>query len=256
MAILTGTAALGGTAKLIAPPPPTTEMGIEALFDDVEVIFATTEGEELTISDGFVETECDCPTVQFLLRVRHNLRRNTNFLTPFLEHSRLTLPDEFNLQYFSTSNSWQRHFHFDGLGVNHLSEQWNILFEWSCADEIGSIDLGTSNWKLCLFFRRVSGGEDTVSRLLFIFPGDIACETDNFLRVDFSIEVDTVLGVVANDSSFVDVRTFHDGIGLFRNDFWLENPLRITLSETGIQNPDPVKNIRPIIPVEPVLLVP
>jgi len=255
MAILTGAATLGGEGEIIVTPTLLTEMGIESVLDDVGVVFATVEGEELTISDGFVETECDCPTVQFLLRIRHNLT-NVNFLQPFLQHSRLTMPDEFNLRYLSTSNSWQRHFHFDGLGVNHLSEQWNILFEWSCADEIGSFDLGTSNWKLCLFFRRVSGGEDTFSRLLFIFPGDIACITNDFLEVDFSIEVDTELGVVANDSSFVDIRTFHDGIGLFRNDFWLENPLRITLSEVGIQNPDPTKDIRPIIPVKPVLLVP
>ena len=255
MAILTGEATLSGTGELGGVPTIVTEMGIESVFDSVEVAFATTEGEELTISNGEVETECDCETVQFLVRLRHNLIE-VNFLKPFLEHSGLVMPDEFNLQYLSTSNAWQRHFHFDGLGVNHLSEQWNILFEWTCTDRTGSVEIGTSSWHLCIFLRRESGGDVTFTRLFYVFPGDIACVTNNFLEVDFSIDIDTELGVVPIEDSFVDIRTFHDGIGLFRNNFWLENPLRITLSELRIQQPDPVQDIRPIIPVEPVLEVP
>lgn len=229
---------------------PAINLGMKVELTEIESIFPGFIGEDtLTIDETTVVANCGCDPLPLTLNFGHNFS-DGNKLVNFLVRNRYSLPTDTVLRYSSTDNSWRNVFHFKGLGEDGSSqERWTLLFDWSCASEVGGKNLATTVWKFSTLIRRknLTTQEDFDTRLLYTFPTDPACSNE---KLDFSFVVDTQTKIATPTvSSVVESEIFYDDIGLFKSPYWISRPkLSIFISEGGIPGDVRRLNIEPIFP--------
>ena len=153
--------------------------------------------------------------------------------------------------YNSITDSWKRNFHYISIDD---TEVFDILFEWSCIDKIGSDDLGYDAWKFSLLVSYKTAEVDKDTRVILVFPKGHFCSRGQRLDASFEIntqsKITTVTSSSAYSSSFVVDTIINDAVGLFGNDYWNEHPnLEINVEEGASTSTTFVPvSARPIVP--------
>ena len=222
---------------------------------ELSVDFGVTSAPDLTIDTGTVTTACGCGPLPLVLNFKHNFNLGEHLL-PFLQRSGNHFPDFTTGTFRAARDSWQRNYHFTGPGnPAGTTEYWNIVFEFSCSDNVGGIDLQAVIWKFSVFFRRrnLNTGEDSDSRLVFTFQTDDVCVTSILRSIDFGFVYDTQVGtVLTNNGSTADTVVVHDNIGLFSNNLWAKNPdLKINIATSAFAEEVERVDITPLFPFDP-----
>lgn len=215
-------------------------------------VFYDTGPTGLTIEDTEVRVPCGCDYLSLQLKMRNNWSE-TGVFSDFLQRNSTTFPDQIDLLYHAASHTWKKAYHYTGLSPDATTrEQWDLLFQWSCTDEINGEELAGDVWKFAAQIRRknLSTGQDFQSRLIFAVEKDKVCRADN-LALAFSVDTETGM-VTTSDGDVLDYVVLYDEVGLFRGPNWSKNPyLDITISEVEAEGPWPRLDITPIFPEQP-----
>jgi hypothetical protein len=249
--ILGGEAPLDGTWRGFL----LSSLGVTATIESLEIAYYEQDLDgDSTLDDleTTIATKCEsCSEIPTILNMSHNLT-DTAVLGEFLIRNGLDLEEVMPIRYNRISSSWQGNYHFRGMGDSGALEDWNIVAEWSCVDELGSIDLGNYLWKFSLYIKRknVLTGMDFDTRILLGFPAKEICDEAARVGMDFSFAFDTQTQFVnAEHDVVVDVRLLYDNIGLFRSIDWINDPdLLINIAEVGDAQEILRQDIKPIFP--------
>jgi hypothetical protein len=225
-------------------------------FDSLEVYFAEDPAPELTESIAVVPQACECELVPIVVEMSHNLE-DTNVLGDFIHRNNFVLPRVLTMIYSTVNRSWQANLHYSGWGSeNNITEVWDIVFEWSCVNEIASVALGDEVWKFSMYVKRKKEyGEDFDTRVLLAFVPLEVCPPGLNLVFSFALNTETNEIFDTGSSSNVNIRlnVNFDNIGLFKSPEWLENPeLEIQISQEGIPSQVPRLDISQTIPKDVV----
>lgn len=238
-------------------------MGVTTTIESLEIVYYEQDlDDDGTLDDlsSTIATKCEsCSQIPIVLNMSHNLA-DAAVLGQFLIRNGLKLDEVLPIRYNRISSSWQGNYHFRGVGDSGGTlEDWSIVAEWSCIDELGSINLGNYLWKFSLYIKRknVVTGMDFDTRLLLGFPAKEICDEAARVGLDFSFAFDTQTAYVnAEHDIVVDARLLYDNIGLFRSIEWINDPdLLINIAEVGSAEEILRQDILPIFP-DPVLGVP
>jgi hypothetical protein len=230
-----------------------------ATVEDVEIVYSFQDNTPtVEASTATVNTQCgNCSAMPQVLYLDHNLA-DAAVLKEFTTRNALNLPALIPLHYSYRHEAWQGTLHYTGYSDYNQTQQetWRLVFEWACIASLGSEELSSNLWKFSLSVLRknLTNGEDYDSRLLIIFPSDSIC-LDN-QTFDFGFDFNTQKVFVKTDFDMkVDVRLLYDKIGLFKSNFWRENPLlSLNISENTNTNSFEVQDIASIFPKETIFL--
>jgi hypothetical protein len=181
-------------------------------------------------------TKCGCYNLPLTIQLYHNLATNNSF-SKFLVRNGLTISRTLDLKYNEINDSWQNNLHYKGLSFDNNSyETWDVISELNCTNTIGSINLGTSVWRLAIqFFKKdLSTNIFYDSRILIAVIPDAICRSV-VSQLEFLIEYNTKSKLaVATPNATIYQCSVYDNIGLFKNPAWIESPtLRLKVSQSS-----------------------
>lgn len=217
-------------------------MGINKIFLSFDENISS--GNDLTIDNGNVVSQCGCDTLPLVLNISQNLSYG-NALQSFLNKNGYSLADDLDLTYKSSTNSWTKNLHYRGFGdLDNSTENWNVLFEWTCSTPVNSIQQG--HWELKFLVRRITSGVSLTTRGKFIVPPTSFCHaTENKIKITHNTRTSNTLV----SSGFVDLAYFEDQLGLFRTKYWNSNSnLIFAISDQLAATPIPRYDIGPFFP--------
>tara|TARA_Y100000034_G_scaffold48390_1_gene59748 strand:+ start:2417 stop:3847 length:1431 start_codon:yes stop_codon:yes gene_type:complete len=251
----TGGLTLGGAAEAgIGTYLGEFEVEVKAVVEvsDIGATFGTIDGEPLEPTDDLVTINCDCIALPPILQLSHEINRSNEF-SNFLNRNSFSLGEVLPLRYNNVCKIWQHNSQFTGIGKDGITqERWRLVFEWSCADNLGSFDLGNSTvWKFSMYLenKNLSTNVDFDTRILIAFPPQGVCINDFGLNWGFSIDTSDLTVTTDNPAVFVDYKVLQDGIGLFKSQSWLDDPiLNLGVSQSTNLKEGGGFNIRPIFP--------
>ena len=203
-------------------------------INSIEPIFGDTIfSGGLSVTTDIVANSCDCGTMPINMSLTHNLN-NSDRLSNFLTRNNLTFPKNIELIYNLTNYSWQANYHFKGYGDDGFSNEiWDIVFEWACTDEVGSMTVDQI-WKFGFYskVKNIDKREYHDTRILAIFnPTSVCPKVYNAIYYGFKLNTESkVITSVDTNKELnmnVDLNTCYDNIGLFTSDDWLANPVLV-----------------------------
>lgn len=208
----------------------------------------------LTIGDEEVVVTCGCGD----LLLRKEMLSNwgtTNVFYDFLKRNSIQFPERVGLLYHELTKTWKKSYHYTGISSDAVTnDRWDLLFQWSCTNDINGETLAEDVWKFSAQIARknLTTGQDFYSKIIFAIEKEKACANLNNLGIAFSVDTETGI-VVTNDGDVLDYVIMYDEIGLFRGPRWLKNPyLEITISEFQAYGPWPKLDISPIFSEQPL----
>jgi hypothetical protein len=207
----------------------------------------------LTNSQDVVANNCNCGVIPVDLTLTHNLD-GSDRLSSFLSRNNLVLPISFDLVYSVISYSWQANYHFHGIGNDGVStELWNLVFEWACTDEVGSMVLDQL-WTFGFYanIKNLNTGKKYDTRIMTAFDPIDVCSNSLFYGFKLNTVTKTIASAVTGNGLNVnaDLNTCYDNIGLFAANDWLINPiLTIDIWQNGTPTQQQYLNIQPLIPI-------
>ncbi len=221
-------------------------------ISDIGVTFGTVDGVTLEPTDDLVIVDCDCTPLPVVLQLTHEINRKNEFAN-FLVRNSFTLNKILPLRYNKICKSWQYNSQFIGIGRDGVTqERWRLVFEWACTDNLGSYDLGNAVvWKFSMYMenKNLTSNLDFDTRILVAFPSQGVCIGELKLNWGFNINTSSLDITTTNSSVFVDYKILQDGIGLFKSQSWIDDPILglgiSQLTNSGLTN---TFDIRPIFP--------
>jgi len=215
------------------------EVGVVADFSiDVEVIFGAVNVGTILTSSDVIATSCGegCINLPLEIDMKHNLLQS-NKLTQFLARNGLAMASFSTLDYNVVNDCWQSNLHFKGIGNSGTIETWNIVFELQCSSFIAGTELGSSMMRfgISVTQKNLTTGEDFDTRVMSIFNPSAVCKKE--VKLIFKLTIDSNLkSTFVEPEGVVQDTVVHDNIGLFKTEFWTENPdIIINVSEIGTE---------------------
>lgn len=231
-------------------------MGMVVEISTFEVNFSESVGQVMIPISETVNTACGlCNAIPKILYLKHNFDKS-KVLKEFLDNNGFSLSENIEMFYSTRTESWQRSFHFNGMGNTNTVENWQINIEWSCVDYFGENKLSSNLWKFSLYVNKtnIATGDDADSRILAYFPSEDICVSASSYGLDFTINVHFRDNFVTNNFNVVvDNFTIYDSIGLFNGIYWNANSLncrileKLTLSDVSVID---ITSIRPKAPTQ------
>ena len=201
-------------------------------YSDFGIFFGIGEADAHVVDVPDVINLCGCDPIDPIVNLKHNLLIGSKLGT-FVKRNSFALPSNIELIYNSVTDSWKRNFHYDSIdGI----EVFDILFEWSCINKIGSNELGYDAWKFSILVNYKDAEVDKDTRVLLVFPKGQFCSRGQRMDASFAIntqsKITTVSASSAYSSSFVVDTIINDAVGLFSSNYWMEHPnLEIKVEE-------------------------
>ena len=237
----------------------TTSVKYDVAYSDFDIFFGATESGLHVVDVPDVINKCGCDPVNPIVNLKHNLllpdRSRLGLvgskLGMYIKRNSFSLPEDIKLIYTSVTDSWKRNFHYVSIDG---TEVFDILFEWSCINEIGSNNLGYDAWKFSVLVNYKGAGVDKDTRVILVFPKGHFCSRGQRLDASFEIntqnKITTVSSSTAFSSSFVVDTIINDAIGLFSSNYWKEHPnLEIKVEEEVSTSTTFIDlDVEPIIP--------
>jgi hypothetical protein len=213
-----------------------TIMGVDMSLVDVEVFFTNdVDNQDLVVEETFV-TRCDCAEISTEIDLGHNFAQN-NVFAQFLVRNGLTIESPIGMRYNSVNNMWQANLSFQGLSPNVDSlERWTLVFEVKCTNTIGATILGQDVWQVGVQIvrRNLSTLEDFDTRILVALLPETACFSGDLVFTSV-YDTQTDFAFIVPDAT-VYQNFIWDNIGMFKNDFWIDNPnLILQVTEIGVE---------------------
>jgi len=209
-------------------------MGMTVEISNFEVSFSESVSQTMSPISETVNTTCGlCNAIPKILYLKHNFEKAT-VLKEFLDNNRFSLSENIEMFYSARTESWQRSFHFSGIGNTNTAENWQINIEWSCVNYFGENKLSSNLWKFSLYVNKVNlvNGDDVDSRILAYFPSEDICISASSYGLDFTINVHFRDNFLTNNFNVVvDNFTIYDSIGLFNGTYWNANTLNCRILE-------------------------
>lgn len=230
--IATGTVVISGGANQHPSDfgTLTTDMQFGMSILQISALFL--EDTNIEEADGLLSTlkKCDCRNVPLKISMSHNMMRN-NVLAQFLARNNISVSPELELNYNTINDSWQTNLHYRGLAADgNYQESWNIVCEVQCINVMGGIDLGMSIWKssIQVIRRNLFNNADYETRFIVaVLPESICGTTENQLNYEIFYNTKLDYAILNPSSTTIYQNTLFDNIGLFRNSFWLNDPVLV-----------------------------
>jgi len=151
--------------------------------------------------------------------------------------NKFTLPSTVPLTYNLNNYSWQANYHYKGFGEDGFTtEVWDIVFEWACTDEVGTL-VTDQVWKIGIYIkvRNLSSYADYDTRLLMVFyPSEVCIPAGVYYKFQLNTKTKVILANRKKIDINIDLNTCYDNIGLFSDDDWISNPfLEISIWQIG-----------------------
>lgn len=184
--------------------------------------------------------QCGCLGIPMTVDLTHNLTTN-NILGQFLARNNYPTPTILKMRYNTPNNSWQCNLHYRGVSADSsVPEAWDLTFELQCTAVMGGIGIGRSIWKLALQISRKNLATREVfdTRVIVGLLPETICGVQG-AELDFNVSYDTKINLaVVTPSATVYQNTIYDNIGLFRNPWWINNPvLDLVISQASSTRP-------------------
>jgi len=242
----------------IVPSSFSFNMGASDLGSDLsELSYKTT----LTISDQTISPSCGCGPLALSLMLSHNLF-NSTAISNFMKRNGLNFPSNVLLRYRSGDSSWRSVLHFKGRGSDgFFMEDWTIVFEFACGSDAWKFSFsatirneskneGRTNFSIEIPLSAICTEGRSTNIKLNINSGQFGSSTGRkFLATDklsrrittkISRSVDCYVNGVLND--YV---AYYDNLDLFKNSYWNNIPLDITINPAD-KTQMPTVNLRSI----------
>ena len=229
---------IGGEAGLLASnfEPSPESLGFQMNIEDVSFLFGTdVDVGGLEVSTDTVDT-CGCTGLPLALELKHNIPVS-NKLAQFLKRNNLTMSDKFKLYYNNTNDLWQRNIHIEGLSPDIITrESWDMLFDLKCTSFVGGeeIDKEVLLFSIHIKKKNLMTLEDFATRIIVGYLPSEVCVGSDFST---GIVYDTQLNLASvSPESQIYYHRLYDDLGLFKNQYWLNNPnLNIQVSSIDIE---------------------
>jgi hypothetical protein len=178
---------------------------------------------------------CRCVEMDLIMPMIHNFAQNNKF-SQFLQRNNFNISRVLGLKWSRINDSWITNQTFEGYGAAVPDKElWTLIFQLQCTSNIGGLALDTRVWKFSMqvIQKNLRTFVDYDTRLVISFLPDLLCVNGGF---DISMDIntqskDTILTPAATVYDF----KLNDNIGLFKNQYWLLNPiLKLQLSQKGI----------------------
>ncbi len=200
-----------------------------------------------------VSNDCGCLNMPSRLELSHTLSRALP-LNNFLLRNGLSLPSVLPMAFSNINQSYQSQVHLQGISNDGVTiEVWNVLFDWTCTNIFGGMDIGSSMWRFSMSVNRRNKTTQSFAETRFVvgFPPLTICADENqlgALNFGFQVNVQT-LAFITKHNLPVDIKVLYDNLGLFASQDWFTNPY-FSINISGVENPvvTPRQDIRPIFP--------
>jgi hypothetical protein len=215
----------------------------------------------LTISDQTISPSCGCGPLALSLNLSHNLS-NSTAISNFIKRNGLNFPSNVSLRYRSGDSSWRSVLHFAGRGSDgFFMEYWTIIFEFACGSDAWRFSFSTTvrnelrnegrtNFAIEIPVSEICTEGRSTNIKLNINSGQFEPSTGKkFLATDklsrqtttkISRSVDCYVNGILND--YV---VYYDNLDLFKNSYWNNIPLDITINPADTTQM-PTVNLRSI----------
>jgi hypothetical protein len=208
-------------------------------------------GTNLTIADAVAFPVCGCGPLGMSILLTHNIN-NSSVLNSFFKRNAISNQNKVNLKYKAEDNSWRSIQHFIGRSRDGVSfEDWTIFLTLQCMQQ-------SSAWRFSFIVKsqNKTTTQDLQTRFLIDMPSNLICFDDNI-----STNIRTYIGtnqsqvtkgqasfvtspsrsLIANyrktttiiDGTFNDYLVYNDDLGLFKDSYWLNNPVEFNISPTA-----------------------
>jgi hypothetical protein len=222
-----------------------------------EISASINSNSRLTISNQSIFPLCGCGPMSLVLSLRHNML-NSSYLSSFLTRSGLTMGDSVSLRYRSSDSSWRATQNFVGKGNDGVSpEEMSFFYSISCLEDF---------WVFS--FSAISANRFTsrelYTKLAADIPADLICSDGNISTLmeleiksgDFSPSLGRRISAVTPerpstrnpdprgsifyvDGIFNNKKVYYDDIGLFKNNYWINNRLEMSINiPSGAKMPE------------------
>lgn len=205
-------------------------------------------GTNLTIADTIVFPVCGCGPLGMSILLSHNIN-NSSVLGGFFRRNAISNQNKVNLKYKSEDNSWRNIQHFTGRSRDGVSfEDWTIFLTLQCMPN-------SDAWRFSFIVKSQNKvtNQDLQTKFLIDMPANLICFDDNI-----STNIITYIGTNQSqvtkgqaifvtspsrslttnykktttliDGVFNDYLVYYDDLGLFKDSYWLNNPLEFNIS--------------------------
>jgi len=201
----------------------------------------------LTIADQNISPSCGCGPLSLSLTLRHNMA-NSSYLSSFLRRSGLSISDSVPLRYRSADSSWRFSQNLSGKGMDGNQEDISMFYSMSCSDGFWKFSFSAVNTNRSI-------GKELHTRFIIDVPADLIC-SDGSISTTIGLDIknggfnnsigNSISAVtpprllprnplprsvdVYVDGVFNDKRIYYDDIGLFKNDYWNNSMLEISIN--------------------------
>jgi hypothetical protein len=208
--------------------------------------------DEDTLNPEFNETDTNCRLCNL---ISHGIYLKINiidsgFLKDFVNRNSYVFPDSFLLVYNTNLDSWQANYTLSGRSnIDNVNETWNFVFEFSCLTEFAQMDYDGKALKFSTLIRKITNNVNTDTKVTIFLPSaDICADAKDGFILDLIYYTQDNY-VDSNFDLIIDFYLIHDGIGLFKDYIWLNNPvLFINLKDNSGFEEYPKFDISPIFP--------
>ena len=216
---------------------------------EFDAIFGAVEVGETAVPVDTVLTQCGrCIDLPLTIDMNHNLAQE-NKLSQFLFRNNLNMDSIIPLTYNSTNDRWQANLHFNGVSSVGIIESWNIVFELQCSSFVSGVELGQPMlwFGVSIIQKNLETGEDYDTRVMSTFDPLSVCQGNVDLIFKLTIDSKLKTTIVFPESTVQDT-IVHDNIGLFKTEFWVENPdILFNISEVGTELPARFIDVTPFV---------
>lgn len=205
-------------------------------------------GTNLSIADAIAFPICGCGPLGMSILLSHNIN-NSSVLGNFFKRNVISTQNKVNLKYKAEDDSWRSIQHFTGRSRDGVSfEDWTIFLTLQCMS-------GSDAWRFSFIVKSQNRttNQDLQTKFLIDMPANLICFDDNI-----STNIRTYIGtnqsqvtkgqatfvtspsrsLVRNyrktttmiDGVFNDYLVYYDDLGLFKDSYWINNPVEFNIS--------------------------
>jgi hypothetical protein len=192
--------------------------GEGAIVEQKEIVpFLATE-TSITPNNDLIITSCFTSGINPKIQISTDIFKNDVF-SAFAKRNNITKPGVINMTYSRMSGLWQSNLHYSGIGLQALTEKWNISMELGCV----STNISLPQLKFLINIRRIeqyalNNIVDFDSKIIVFFDANTVVGQSSPFNFNFSVNLNT------KDTSPASKNVIIYDDGIFANQKRLNDP--------------------------------
>jgi len=209
-------------------------VGFTSIVQDLTIVYAE---DVVTVVAPVVDTisECGCGDMKLSMPFTLNLNSN-NKLSQFIARNNFAFSNTLEMHYNRVNDAWIKNLKYSGFNAAvPLKETWSLLFQLYCTDNVAGESIDGRIWKFHM--QVIQQGATTPfadydTLLVLGFKPGTTCNSG--FKIGINVNTQTRSVVFSPTTTLYEFK-LQDNIGLFKNPFWIKNPLlSFELSQTGL----------------------